>query len=177
MIITQVKKKSLDLAVLLEWFFIYSFLGWIYETMYCSITAGHFVSRGFLYGPFIPIYGLTVVIGILLFSDRNLNVISLFLACALTATVLEYVTSVWMELIFGRRWWNYADKFLNINGRVCLEAAVFFGLMGVLIIKHIHPLLVKVLGYIPYGFLKKALRFSLIVLSCDMVMSFARYIT
>lgn len=178
MIIIQEKKRSLDVTVLLGWFFIYSFLGWIYETMYCSIKAGHFVNRGFLFGPFIPIYGLSIVVGILLFAERNFNKPTLFLACAFTATALEYLTSLWMELVFGKRWWNYSDEILNINGRVCLGAAVVFGLMGVLIIKYIHPLLIRFINYyLPYGVRKMIVKVSVIVLSCDILMSFARSFT
>jgi uncharacterized membrane protein len=61
MIITQEKRKSINITTLAGWFLIYSFFGWIYETLYCSAKAGHFVSRGFLIGPFIPIYGICIV--------------------------------------------------------------------------------------------------------------------
>lgn len=146
MISIKVRSKSIDLVDLASWFFVYSFLGWIYETIYCSLTAGHFVNRGFLYGPVIPIYGSCIVFSILLLYDKKINKIVLFGICAFIASAFEYVTSWWMELIFHRRWWDYSNELFNINGRVCLGAALVFGLFGVLILCYFHPILEKFLN-------------------------------
>jgi uncharacterized membrane protein len=154
MIITRVQHKAFDLSMLFHWFIIYSYIGWLYESIYCSIDAGRFVNRGFLYGPFCPIYGSCIVLMILLFSQRCKSKLSLFLSCALFASALEYVVSFSMEYIFGRRWWNYSNRLLNINGRICLGAAIVFGVSGVLIIRYLHPKLVR---YMNQNFSSKTL--------------------
>jgi len=143
MIITRAQQKVFDLSTLFNWFIIYSYIGWLYESLYCSIEAGRYVSRGFLYGPFCPIYGSCIVFMILLFTDRCKSKLTLFLSCALFASVLEYVVSFSMEHIFGRRWWDYSNRLLNINGRICIGAAFVFGVSGVLVIRYLHPNLVR----------------------------------
>jgi uncharacterized membrane protein len=145
MIITKDQGITLHLSTLFGWFMIYSYIGWLYETAYCSIQAGRYVNRGFLYGPFCPIYGTSILLMILLFSGRCRNILSLFLYCAFIASLLEYLSSYTMELIFNRRWWDYSSRMLNINGRICVGAAVLFGICGVLIIKYLHPRIVRYL--------------------------------
>lgn len=175
MVISQGKRKSVDLISLLGWFFLYSFIGWLYETLYCSFQVGHFVSRGFLLGPFIPIYGLSIVSGLILFSDKSIGKVKLFISCAFIASVFEYLTSLWMEFVFHKRWWDYSHQFLNFQGRVCLEAAVVFGLLGVLVVKYLHPNMVKIVNYyLPNGLFKKGTRFILLIFVVDVFASFLR---
>jgi uncharacterized membrane protein len=175
MIITRGRKKSVDFTVLMSWFLIYSFLGWVYETMYCSLEAGHYVNRGFLFGPFIPIYGLCIVSAILLLSDRCLNKISLFIGSAFIASFFEYLTSLWMEVVFGRRWWDYSGKFLNINGRICLGAAVVFGIFGVVIIKYLHPNVEKLISNnLQDSILKKSTHAIFLLFVLDALLSFQK---
>ena len=154
MILVRERHRTLDLSTLFDWFIIYSYIGWVYETLYCSVSAGKFVNRGFLFGPVCPIYGLSVLLMILL-SGKCKNVVFLFFSCALIATVLEYVVSVAMENIYGRRWWNYYGKLLNLNGRVCLGAAILFGVGGVLIVRYLHPVIVR---YMNENFTPRLLR-------------------
>lgn len=143
MITTWSKAKVPYLMTLFDWFIIYSYIGWVYETIYCSMDLGRYVDRGFMFGPICPIYGVCIVLAILLFTDRFKSNITLFLSCALLASVVEYIVSFLMEYIFGRRWWDYSNRLLNINGRVCLGAAFVFGLSGVIIIRYLHPRLVR----------------------------------
>lgn len=137
-----IKERVPKLTILFVWFIVYSFLGWIYETIYCSIDLGRYSERGFLFGPICPIYGGCIVLSILLFSEKLKKNISLFFSCALLASSVEYIVSFVMECIFHRRWWNYANQLFNINGRICLGAAIVFGLIGILIIRYFHPKLV-----------------------------------
>lgn len=175
MIISQGKRKSIDYTVLFGWFLIYSFIGWVYETMYCSFKAGHYVSRGFLFGPFIPIYGLCIVSAILLLSGKGLGKITLFISSACIATVFEYITSLWMEFVFGRRWWDYSHNPFNIEGRICLGSALAFGFSGLIIIKYLHPNIVRVLNeYLPSGMMKKTTIFVLLIFILDVFASFLR---
>jgi uncharacterized membrane protein len=164
--------KSLDIPTLFMWFIIYSYIGWVYETIYCSVDLGRFVERGFLYGPVCPIYGTCITFMILLFSDRCKSRISLFLSCAALASVLEYVVSFMMEHVFGKRWWNYSNRLFNINGRICLGAAVVFGVSGLLIVRYLHPNLVR---YINENFnmetQRKILKFILAIFLFDLFAS------
>lgn len=132
----------------LFFFAIYSVLGWIYETVLCSIEAGHTVNRGFLNGPYCPIYGFGAVLFLILLG-RETSPILIFLFGALIATATEYVTSVIMERLFNARWWDYSKFKFNLNGRVCLGASVIFGAFALLLIKVIHPFLKKTVSLIP----------------------------
>jgi uncharacterized membrane protein len=172
MIRVETREKVSKIMILFDWFIIYSFLGWVYETIYCSVNLGRYSQRGFLYGPVCPIYGVCIVAAVLLFSDRMKRNITLFFACALLASVVEYMVSYIMEYIFGRRWWSYADQLLNINGRICLGAAIVFGLMGILIIRYFHPKLVRFLNeYTSMMVLRKATRIAFTIFLFDLLVS------
>lgn len=105
-------------------FFLYSFIGWLWETIYCSLKAKHFVYRGFLIGPITPIYGFGILGVVYLLRPLHEQVIPLFFAAALLVTVLEYVTSYLLERFFHASWWDYKEVPLNINGRVALPISL-----------------------------------------------------
>lgn len=172
MIATQLRTKSHDIPTLFAWFIIYSYIGWVYETIYCSIDLGRYVDRGFLFGPLCPIYGSCIVFMILLFEGRCKSHVSLFLSCAAFASALEYVVSFSMEQIFGRRWWDYSSRFMNVNGRICLGAAIVFGICGTLVIKHLHPRLVNYLEQNYHtGIQRKATKIALAIFLFDLIAS------
>jgi Predicted membrane protein len=120
------------------WFVIYSILGWVYETILCSVKQKRFINRGFLNGPYCPIYGCGAVLDILLLGKIT-NPVLLFLAAALLTGVLEYFTSFTMEKLFHARWWDYSDKKFNINGRVYLTGVIAFGIFSLVLILFLHP--------------------------------------
>lgn len=130
------------------WFMFYSVLGWCYEVLLYSIKYRLFVNRGFLFGPYCPIYGFGAVIDIIVLRGIE-NPAVLFLSGAILACGLEYLTSWGMEKLFRNRWWDYSDKLFNINGRVCLLGAIVFGTFAVLLIKGIHPLVASYTDQIP----------------------------
>ena len=109
-------------------FFIYSTLGWIVESIYVSITKKKIINRGFLIGPYCPIYGCGSLIIITYIYQYKENPITIFLLSTIMCTTLEYITSYLMEKIYKTRWWDYSDKSFNINGRVCGENALLFGI-------------------------------------------------
>ena len=112
------------------WFIAYSFLGWAWETIITSIPQRRFVNRGFLNGPYCPIYGAGALLFI--FVTNNIeNIPARFILGATIACVLEYVTSWVLELIFHARWWDYVPRRFNLNGRICLEGFLIFGLAAV----------------------------------------------
>lgn len=122
------------------WLMLYSFLGWVYESTLCSITAKRPVNRGFLNGPICPIYGSGALVIILcLGKEADGSILSLFLSGAVLTCTLEYITSWLMEKLFHARWWDYSEYRFQINGRVCLLGAVAFGAMSVVILKWVHP--------------------------------------
>lgn len=126
-------------------FFIYSFIGWIYESTYCTIRQKKWENRGFLYGPIIPIYGFgAVIISIFVNVAEDYKVTTpmwkVFLVSMIGSAVLEYVTSWGLEKMFHARWWDYSNVPLNVNGRINLFSSIGFGLAGVLIIFVIEPI-------------------------------------
>ncbi len=126
-------------TVLFLFWFIYSFLGWVIETIYCSIRQGAFAERGFLNGPICPIYGVGATYVIFLVDPYVKTLGGLFLFSMITTSILEYITSYIMEKIFAMKWWDYSEKKFNIKGRVCLENSIYFGILSVILTKWIHP--------------------------------------
>ena len=115
------------------WFVLYSFIGWMYESILCSVAGKKLVNRGFLNGPVCPVYGTGAVAVVFVLSPLKDEPLALFLTSALLTTSLEYLTSWAMEKLFHARWWDYSKRFLNIHGRVCLRGFVAFGAMSALV--------------------------------------------
>ena len=114
-------------------FMTYSVLGWILEVIEQPLQRKKIVNRGFLVGPYCPIYGwgaLAITITLKRYLEDPL---ALFIFAVIICSILEYATSYIMEKIFKARWWDYSNKKFNINGRICLETMIPFGLLGVLI--------------------------------------------
>lgn len=122
-------------------FFIYSVLGWIMESTYVSIGQKKFVNRGFLIGPYCPIYGYGSLIMIIYLEQYKDNILTVFILGIAICSFLEYITSYLMEKIFKARWWDYSDKKFNLNGRVCGKNALLFGIGGLIVIYLVHPII------------------------------------
>ena len=130
-------------------FLIYSICGWIIEEIFCSIVEKKIVNRGFLLGPICPIYGIGGI-GMTLALTRFAEApIVVFCMAIVLAAVLEYLTSYVMEKLFNARWWDYSDKKLNLDGRICMETLIPFGVFGLIVIYIFNPFLFKNLGKIP----------------------------
>ena len=127
-------------------FFIYAILGWIIETTLVSIEKRKFVNRGFLIGPYCPIYGFGGLAITILLKNYTQDPIVLFLMAVIICGTLEYFTSYIMEKIFKARWWDYSAKKYNINGRICLETVVPFGILGCLVMYVLNPITFKYLN-------------------------------
>ena len=127
-------------------FFIYSFIGWLMEVILSLYNEHKFVNRGFLLGPYCPIYGFGSLLLYFLLKNYTNNFIVLFILTMFICSLLEYTTSYIMEKIFGARWWDYSNRKFNINGRVCLIGAVVFGTLSLILIKLVHPLVLKMIG-------------------------------
>lgn len=153
-------------------FIIYSFIGWIMEVCVFFIRDKRLINRGFLIGPYCPIYGFCSVLMILTFGKYIATPFALFIMAAVVCTFFEYITSFIMEKLFHARWWNYTDVPFNINGRVCLHNSLLFGLLGVLLIYIVNPLLGENIKDIPQEQLIYFSSALLIVFIVDFVISF-----
>lgn len=128
-------------------FFVYSIAGWVMESIRVSIRTKKWVNRGFLIGPYLPIYGVGVDL-VTLFLEKYVNdVVTMFFMSMIVCGTLEYCTSYVMEKVFHARWWDYSKRFLNLNGRICIETLVPFGLGGVVFVKYANPYILMLLNY------------------------------
>ena len=126
-------------------FFLYAVLGWIVEITYVYIIDKKLVNRGFLIGPYIPIYGSSAIIMILYLNQYKENPLTVFLLGVVICSILEYITSYLLEKIFNARWWDYSNLKFNVNGRICLKNSCLFGILGLILIYLINPLFIKLL--------------------------------
>lgn len=133
------------------WFFtIYSFLGWCAEVAFAALCDGIFVNRGFLNGPFCPIYGFGVVIVLAVLTPLMENKIVLFFGSVLLTSTLEWITGFILEKIFHDKWWDYSDDPFNLNGYICLKFSILWGLACVFIVEIFHPTIMKLIALIPH---------------------------
>ena len=138
-----------DIRILFLLFLMYSFTGWAIEVIGKLIEKGKFVNRGFLVGPYCPIYGVGCISMILLLNRYINDPFTLFIMSILLFSFLEYFTSYFMEKIFKIRWWDYSRRKFNINGRICLETMIPFGLGGMFIMYIVNPFFLRMLSHIP----------------------------
>lgn len=124
------------------YFIIYAFIGWSMEVICKLFELKKFVNRGFLIGPICPIYGYGVLGIVLLIGQNTKDILDVFLKSILIFSLLEYFTSYIMEKLFKARWWDYSRRKFNINGRICLETMIPFGLLGCFVVYIVHPIIV-----------------------------------
>jgi len=120
-------------------FIVYSFIGWFMEVIWTFITDKKIINRGFLIGPYCPIYGVGCLLLILLLNNFKTNVFLLFIMSIIVCSILEYSTSFFMEKLFKARWWDYSNRRFNLNGRICAETMIPFGILGVLVVYFLNP--------------------------------------
>lgn len=161
-----------DLQIYFMIFMIYSVAGWIMECTLGYIQKHKFVNRGFLIGPYCPIYGFGVVAGQVLLSRFADNIIIVFILATLICGIIEYLTSYFMEKIFHARWWDYSQRKFNINGRVCPETLIPFGIMSVFIICLFNPLLLDKLSELSETTLNVITIIFLLIYVSDSIISF-----
>ena len=126
-------------------FMFYSFLGWVWESIYCTAKEKKWADRGFLFGPICPIYGSCVVVASAVFSSIDVlrspdfPIWGIFILCYIGSAVAEFATSWVLEKRFNARWWDYSELPLNIQGRICVPVSIAFGLAGVAVVKFLIP--------------------------------------
>ena len=135
----------------LSWFyFLYSFIGWCAEVCAAAIHKRKFVNRGFVGGPFCPIYGTGAVACAIFLPELMGNPFFLFLGGAILSSFIEFVTGALLEKIFHRKWWDYSDIRFNFEGYVCLRYSLLWGALAVLMIYLADPFLASLLAFIPH---------------------------
>ena len=117
----------------LFFFYFYCFLGWVWETCYVSVRQGKWVNRGFMRGPFLPIYGSGAIVVLIFTLPFRTAALQVFLVGMVSATVLEYFTGVAMECLFHVRYWDYSGKPLNLNGHICAVSSLAWGVFSVIL--------------------------------------------
>ena len=131
-------------------FFIYSTcLGWVLEVITAFVRYHKFVNRGFMIGPYCPIYGVGGLLITIFLTRYQDDIFVFFVMTMFVCTVLEYITSYAMEKLFHARWWDYSYKKFNLNGRVCVDVMAGFGLIGVIVAYLINPTVFKLIDMIP----------------------------
>lgn len=162
----------MSLSMMVVLFIIYSVIGWIVEEIDMLVFEKKIVNRGFLIGPYCPIYGFGSLV-IIIFLDKYLNdPIVLFFMTMISCGVLEYLTSFFMEKLFKTRWWDYSDKKFNINGRICLETLVLFGIGGLAISYIVQPFIMSLVTLIPNNILNIVAIILSIIFILDNIVSF-----
>ncbi len=147
------------------YFIIYSFFGYIIETIFGIVTTGRFESRqSFLYGPFLGIYGIAGVILIIFIKYFKQNNLTIFVAGFIIGSLTEYIISYVTDIFLHTQWWDYSDKILNINGRICLLYSVFWGILTVFLVKVINPKIDKIYDKIISRFNKRSIKICLSIL-------------
>jgi len=124
-------------------------MGWCLETVYSTIIKKEFVNRGFLHGPFCPIYGFATLSIIVLLKPIEANYIFLFLGSIFLTSIIEYLTGYILESVFNSTWWDYSDEPYNLHGRICLVFSIIWGVISIIILKVIHPYIVYIVKAIP----------------------------
>ncbi|MBQ9019478.1 MAG: putative ABC transporter permease [Bacilli bacterium] len=128
-------------------FFFYSVLGFIIEIISCTLVTKKITfSRGYLLGPYIPIFGFGAIIMVNFLDKYKDDLLILFILSMIVCCLVEYFTSLLLEKIFKLRWWDYSHESFNVNGRICLKNGVLFGLGGLVITKYFNPLLLMFLN-------------------------------
>lgn len=140
---------ELDIRELFIVFMIYSFIGWVIEVLGKALIEKTVVNRGFLIGPYLPIYGVGGILMTLLLSRYTNDKFVLFIMSIMLFATLEYFTSFILEKLFNARWWDYSKWKFNINGRICLETMIPFGCAGLFVMYVFNSFLYRCISNTP----------------------------
>ena len=131
-------------------FYLYCFLGWCFESTVVSVQQRHFVNRGFLRGPMLPIYGFGATILLHVSLPLYNRPAALFLASMAAATVFEYAVGVIMEKLFKVKYWDYSEHRFQFQGRICLQSSLCWGFLGLILARVIHPPVEWIVAGLPF---------------------------
>ena len=152
-------------------FFIFAFIGWIWEVIVFMIETGEFVNRGSLYGPWVPIYGAGGTVILVVLCKLRTRPSIMFFAIAVLCGIMEYATSYIQEMVTGMRYWDYSGYFLNLDGRICAEGLFAFAALGSIAIYFIAPRLDDLLMKIDHKLLITVTISLMILFIADVIYS------
>lgn len=153
------------------YFITYSFLGWVMESIFRSICEKKIINTGFLKGPFCPIYGVGAIIMLLFLKRFSDNLAVLFVVSIVVLTIWEYLVGVLLEKLFHTKYWDYSKNKFNFQGRICLTNSIFWGILGVVFVKYIHPAIENLIEKIDVRILIFVYSILGIVILVDMITS------
>ena len=152
-------------------FFVFSFIGWVWEIAIHLYEDGVFVNRGFLKGPYLPIYGGGSMIILILLNRFRKKPLVEFASIILLSGVLEYGTATILESLYNAKWWDYTGYFLNVQGRICAEGLLIFAIFGCLMVYFLAPISDNLLRRIKLRIIAPICIILLIVFMVDLIYS------
>ena len=150
-------------------YLVYSFLGWVGETVVATIKGRQFTNRGMASGPFCFVYGTAGVLLAVGLADLRTNWLALFAGSFLIATVVEWVTAKFLERVHHRRWWDYSGKKFNLDGYVCLQYSVLWGVLGAVSVRWGNDLLLRLCAFFPPLLFHIAIWVSMSIAALDQI--------
>lgn len=162
----------MKIVVIYILFWLYSFLGWLMETTLVSLQSKKFINRGFFMGPYCPIYGTGGVL-LLVLSPYKDSPFLVFTLSIVICSIIEYLTSYILEIIYKVRWWDYSNRMFNLNGRVCLFNSVCFGLLGMIMVSYLNPVFLNLITSLSDTILTIIALTILIITLIDMSITFS----
>ncbi len=156
----------------LFFFYFYCFFGWVFETTYVSVKSRRFVNRGFMRGPFLPIYGSGAIMMLVVSMPFQDNLVLTYLAGCVGATALELVTGVLMESLFKVRYWDYSNQKFNYKGHICLSSTVAWGFLTIFMTEFLHRGVEKVIMTVPYKIITCVTVIVTVYIIIDFTLSF-----
>lgn len=163
-----------QIFLILAYFIIYSVLGWIMESIYRSICERKVINTGFLKGPFCPIYGIGAVIMILFLQSFSSSIFLLFIISMLVLTLWEYIVAIILEKTFHIKYWDYSKNKFNFQGRICLLNSIYWGILGVVFIRIIHPFIESKILLIPELALQISVSIIIVIVLADAINTIIR---
>lgn len=163
--------KAVPIFQTLNLFYLFAVLGWLWEFFLRYHMTGKIAKWGVLHGTWAPIYGVGAVLTILLAKLLAGYPVRLFVGSMIICTLVEYITSCLLEMVYRRKWWDYSNRFLNIDGRICPEVTFFFGVMCVLMIYLALPNLIRLFDKLPVVWQKKICVILTVLFMADAVLS------
>ncbi len=153
-------------------FFLCSFIGYFIEVFWVYLNTKKFVNRGFLCGPYIPIYGIGALLILLCLMRYYNDPVVVFIVGIVITSALEYFISFLLEKVFHNKWWDYSDRPYNLNGRVCLRNSILFGILALFIIYFLAPLIFLLFSLFPFKVWKIVALVLFIIFMLDSIYSF-----
>ena len=154
------------------YFFIYCFIGWVWECCYVYLRTHHWENRGFLYGPFLPVYGMGALIILWVTIPAKGNPWLIFLLGMLGATAIEYICGYINANVLHVRYWDYSNVPFNINGHVCLLCSLVWGIFSILLVKYLHGWVEHALATIPKYYANLLYLLLVAIFTIDTIASF-----